>query len=137
MVSLLLSGLSSVFVVTITGQMVSEGHINWSFKPWIRRLITRLITIIPTLAISLSIGRDGLSKALNASQVILSVLLPFIIAPVIYFTSFKKYMKSNKNLEGYKDFSNNWIVAIVAGILWVFISCMNVYGIVQAAKDGI
>ncbi|CUS24857.1 LAQU0S20e01442g1_1 [Lachancea quebecensis] len=147
MLALLMSGQSAGIVCTIAGQIVSEGHINWKLKPWKRRVATRLISIIPCLAISLSIGRTALSKALNASQVVLSLLLPFLTAPLIYFTC-KKSIMSVKKHRGEDDdtssehdtesssgetvdMSNNWATSILAFIVWLFISVLNVYAIVQ------
>ena len=76
MIALLASGQSAGIVCTIAGQFVSEGHINWKLKPWLRRLVTRGISIIPCLFISVFIGRNGLGVALNISQIIISILLP-------------------------------------------------------------
>ncbi|CAR24563.1 divalent metal ion transporter SMF1 [Lachancea thermotolerans CBS 6340] len=147
MLALLMSGQSAGIVCTIAGQIVSEGHINWKLKPWKRRVATRLISIIPCLAISLSIGRTALSKALNASQVVLSLLLPFLTAPLIYFTCKKSVMSVRKygaedgdissdldseNGSGETvDMSNNWVTSIIAVVVWLFISVLNVYAIVQ------
>ncbi|ODV71275.1 NRAMP family metal ion transporter [Cyberlindnera jadinii NRRL Y-1542] len=93
MVALLFSGQSAGIVCTIAGQIVSEGHLRWTIKPWKRRIATRAISIVPCLVISLSIGRSGLNDALNASQVVLSILLPFLTAPLVYFTCKKSIMK--------------------------------------------
>ncbi len=99
MLALLMSGQSAGIVCTIAGQMVSEGFLNWTVTPWIRRIITRSIAILPCLAISVSIGKNGLGTALNASQVILSVLLPFLTAPLIYFTCRTQFMKVKLTTE--------------------------------------
>lgn len=90
--ALLLSGISAGIVCTIAGQMVSEGQLNWRLKPWLRRLVTRLISIIPSIVVAAAVGREGLDKALNASQVALSIALPFVTAPLIYFTCRARYM---------------------------------------------
>jgi metal iron transporter len=90
--ALLLSGISAGIVCTIAGQMVSEGALNWTLSPWLRRLITRSISITPSIIIAGAVGRPGLSAALNGSQVALSVVLPFVSAPLIYFTCRNKYM---------------------------------------------
>lgn len=74
--ALLLSGISAGIVCTIAGQMVSEGMLKWSIRPWLRRLITRSISIVPSIAIAGAVGRDGLNSTLTASQVVLSVILP-------------------------------------------------------------
>jgi metal iron transporter len=90
--ALLLSGISAGIVCTISGQMVSEGALNWAMAPWMRRLITRSISITPSIIIAAAVGKDGLTAALNGSQVALSVALPFISAPLIYFTCRNKFM---------------------------------------------
>jgi metal iron transporter len=84
--ALLLSGTSAGIVCTMAGQIVSEGQLNWRIKPWARRLVTRCISIVPSVIIAAAIGRAGLSKAIEASQVALSVVLPFVMAPLIWFT---------------------------------------------------
>lgn len=90
--ALLFSGISAGIICTIAGQMVSEGALNWSMAPWLRRLITRSISITPSIIIAGAVGKDGLTAALNGTQVALSVALPFVSAPIIYFTSRNKYM---------------------------------------------
>lgn len=95
--ALLFSGQSAGIVCTLSGQMVSEGFLRWSFKPWIRRLITRSIAIAPCLFVTLFVGRKGLADVLNASQVVLSLLLPMVSAPLIYFTGSKKIMRVSAN----------------------------------------
>ncbi|OBT74520.1 hypothetical protein VF21_06951 [Pseudogymnoascus sp. 05NY08] len=90
--ALLLSGISAGIVCTIAGQMVSEGALRWTAAPWLRRLITRSISITPSIIIAAAVGKEGLTAALNGSQVALSVALPFVSAPLIYFTCRSRYM---------------------------------------------
>ncbi|KAF7874856.1 hypothetical protein EAF04_002030 [Stromatinia cepivora] len=90
--ALLLSGMSAGIVCTIAGQMVSEGALNWTIRPWLRRLLTRSLSITPSIIIAGAVGREGLSAALNGSQVALSIVLPFVTAPLIYFTCRNRYM---------------------------------------------
>ena len=90
--ALFLSGTSAGIVCTIAGQMLSEGALNWTIKPWMRRLLTRSVSITPSIIIAGAVGKRGLSATLNATQVALSVVLPFISAPLIYFTCRNKYM---------------------------------------------
>lgn len=90
--ALLLSGVSAGIVCTISGQMVSEGQLNLRLRPWLRRLVTRSISITPSIIIAGAVGREGLDAALNGSQVALSVALPFVAAPLIWFTCRTKYM---------------------------------------------
>lgn len=91
-VALLMSGISAGIVCTIAGQQVSEGALNWKLKPWLRRLVTRSISITPSIIIAGAVGRSGLDAALNGSQVALSVVLPFVTAPLIWFTCRGRYM---------------------------------------------
>ncbi|KAK6868395.1 Manganese transporter SMF1 [Candida tropicalis] len=151
MIALLASGQSAGIVCTIAGQFVSEGHINWKLKPWLRRLVTRGISIIPCLFISVFIGRNGLGVALNISQIIISILLPPLTAPLIYFTASKKIMRvelqDDEIVDGmeidettgkkYKYMVNHWIVTLVALVIWVFVSMLNIYAIYEMAKDGV
>lgn len=143
MLALLFSGQSAGIVCTIAGQIVSEGHINWKLKPWVRRLVTRSISIIPCLAISASIGKGGLGIALNISQVIISLLLPPLTAPLIYFTCKKDIMKVELPLdlqvngEKYKYMQNPWWVKGLAIVIWIFITVLNVYAIYDMAKHGV
>ena len=90
--ALLLSGTSAGIVCTMAGQMVSEGMINWNVQPWLRRLVTRSISIIPGVVVAATVGKEGLNTALTVSQVILSVILPFVSAPLIYFTCRQRFM---------------------------------------------
>ncbi|CAP66627.1 uncharacterized protein PODANS_4_8650, partial [Podospora anserina S mat+] len=90
--ALLFSGVSAGIVCTIAGQMVSEGALRWRMRPWLRRLVTRGISVVPSIVIAAAVGREGLDAALNGSQVALSVVLPFITAPLIYFTGRDRYM---------------------------------------------
>ncbi|KAK3369684.1 natural resistance-associated macrophage protein [Lasiosphaeria ovina] len=90
--ALLLSGVSAGIVCTIAGQMVSEGALRWKMRPWLRRLVTRSISITPSIIIAAAVGRSGLNTALMASQVVLSSVLPFVTAPLIYFTCRDRYM---------------------------------------------
>ncbi|KAK3945560.1 natural resistance-associated macrophage protein [Diplogelasinospora grovesii] len=99
--ALLLSGISAGIVCTIAGQMVGEGALNWTLKPWLRRLITRSISITPSIIIAGAVGREGLDAALNGSQVALSIVLPFVTAPLIYFTCLNRYMTVRPGMARY------------------------------------
>ncbi|KAF8338733.1 natural resistance-associated macrophage protein-domain-containing protein [Cantharellus anzutake] len=91
-VGLFFSGESAGLVVTLAGQMIMEGHLRWNIVPWKRRLITRCISIVPCIVIASAVGRRGLSAVLTASQVALSIILPFVTAPLVYFTCRKHIM---------------------------------------------
>lgn len=96
--ALLLSGVSAGIICTIAGQMVSEGALRWKTKPWMRRLITRSISITPSIIIAGAVGRSGLDAALNGSQVALSTILPFVSLPLIYFTCRNRYMTARPGM---------------------------------------
>lgn len=100
--ALLFSGVSAGIVCTISGQMICEGALKWKMKPWLRRLVTRSISITPSIIIAGATGRDKLNAALNGSQVALSVVLPFVTAPLIWFTCFDKYMTAQPGNARYK-----------------------------------
>lgn len=86
------SSIAAGIICTMSGMMIAEGSINWTISPLLRRLITRTISILPCLVMALFSGREGIATILNMSQVVLSLLLPFVTAPLLYFTSSKKIM---------------------------------------------
>jgi metal iron transporter len=110
--ALLFPGTSAGIVCTMAGQMVSEGALNWTIAPWLRRLVTRSVSIIPAIIVAAAEGKDGLTKALNGTQIALSVALPFVSAPLIYFTCRDRYMTvTNPDDEGHNRTTrmrNSW-----------------------------
>jgi manganese transport protein len=91
-VALIAAGQSSTITGTLAGQVVMEGYLNLRLQPWIRRLLTRLIAIIPALIAILLFGDDATGKLLIFSQVVLSLQLGFAIIPLIHFVSDKTKM---------------------------------------------
>ena len=91
-VALIASGQSSTITGTLAGQIVMEGYLKLRIAPWIRRLMTRLIAIIPAVIVILINGENNIDSLLILSQVILSLQLGFAIIPLIHFTSDKKTM---------------------------------------------
>jgi len=91
--ALIAAGQSSTVTGTLAGQIIMEGHINLRIQPWLRRLITRLLAIIPAFFTILYFGDDALSGLLILSQVVLSLQLGFAVIPLIHFTSDKTEMK--------------------------------------------
>lgn len=129
-IALLLSGTSAGIVCTMAGQMVSEGMLHWTLRPWLRRLITRAISIIPSIIIAAAIGREGLNQALTASQVCLSVILPFVTAPLIWFTC-RSHIMTVRTVQGEQsgqdvNMRNNWLTAALATVIWLVLVVMNV-----------
>ncbi|HEY0177680.1 MAG TPA: Nramp family divalent metal transporter [Pedobacter sp.] len=91
--ALIAAGQSSTVTGTLAGQIIMEGHLNLRIQPWLRRLITRLLAIIPAFFTILYFGDDALSGLLILSQVVLSLQLGFAVIPLIHFTSDRKDMK--------------------------------------------
>ena len=92
-IALIAAGQSSTVTGTLAGQIIMEGHINLRIQPWLRRMITRLLAIIPAFFTILHYGENALGGLLVLSQVVLSLQLGFAIIPLIHFTSDKKLMK--------------------------------------------
>ncbi|KAG8630926.1 hypothetical protein KVT40_000066 [Elsinoe batatas] len=156
--ALLFSGVSAGIICTISGQMVAEGALKWRMKPWLRRLVTRSISITPSIIIAGAAGREKLNDALTGSQVALSIVLPFVSAPLIWYTCFNKYMTVNSGRASYHiegrgsleqrgssdtgteggdaggdqqvKMANSWWVAALAGVIWLIIVIMNVANLV-------
>ena len=92
-IALIAAGQSSTVTGTLAGQIIMEGHLNLRIRPWLRRLITRMLAIVPAFCTILYFGDDALSGLLILSQVVLSLQLGFAVIPLIHFTSDKKEMK--------------------------------------------
>ncbi|GAB3250419.1 Nramp family divalent metal transporter [Larkinella harenae] len=108
-IALLASGQNSTLTGTLAGQIVMEGFLNIRLKPWLRRLITRLIAIVPALIVTLLYGEKGTSELLVFSQVILSIQLSFAVVPLVMFTGDKLKMGAFVNPRWLTVVS--WVVA--------------------------
>src|SRR5215469_171536 len=104
-VALLASGQNSSITGTLAGQVVMEGFVHLRVKPWLRRLITRSIAIIPTIVVVAFRGEHGTEKLLLVSQVILSLQLSFAVIPLVMFTSDRKKMGEFVNAPWVKGLS--------------------------------
>src|ERR1700761_952778 len=91
-VALIASGQSSTITGTLAGQIIMEGHINLRIEPWLRRLLTRLLAIVPAVFTIIYFGESGLGSLIILSQVVLSLQLGFAVIPLIHFTSDRKRM---------------------------------------------
>jgi len=91
-VALLASGQSSTITGTLAGQIVMEGYLNLRIRPWLRRLLTRLLAVIPAIAVILAFGEGSTGRLLVLSQVILSLQLPFAVIPLIHFVADRRRM---------------------------------------------
>jgi len=85
--ALLCSGQSASITATLAGQIVSEGFLEWKVSPLTRRLVTRLMGLIPSAVVAATVGRAGIDALLIGSQVALSIVLPFVVFPLVYLTS--------------------------------------------------
>ncbi len=125
-IALIAAGQSSTITGTLAGQIVMEGHLNIRIQPWLRRLITRLLAIIPALFTIIYFGSEALGKLLVLSQVVLSLQLGFAVIPLIHFTSDKKTMK---------EFTIKTWVKILAWLSAAIIVYLNIQLVIQQIND--
>ncbi len=124
-VALLASGQSSTITGTLAGQVVMEGFMHWRIKPWVRRLITRTLAILPAVFIIGLRGDSSVTDLLTLSQVVLALQLPFAMFPLLQFTSSRKRMGKWKN--GLFLLIAGWASAIL-------ITAMDIYGLPDSIK---
>ncbi|MBP7173536.1 MAG: Nramp family divalent metal transporter [Cloacibacterium sp.] len=117
-IALLASGQNSTLTGTLAGQIVMEGFLNIKLKPWLRRLVTRLIAIVPALIVSIMYGEQGTSQLLVLSQVILSMQLSFAVVPLVMFTNSKLKMG---------EFANKPFLKYLVGVITFVIIVLNLY----------
>ena len=91
-VALLCCGLNSTITATLSGQIVMEGFLNWRIAPWLRRLVTRMIAIVPAVVVTIWAGEKATGQLLILSQVVLSLQLPFAVVPLVIFTASRAKM---------------------------------------------
>ena len=124
-VALLASGQSSTITGTLAGQVVMEGFMHWRIKPWVRRLITRTLAILPAVFIIGLRGDSSVTDLLTLSQVVLALQLPFAMFPLLHFTSSRKRMGSWKN---------GWFLLIGGWGSAILITAMDIYGLPDSLK---
>jgi manganese transport protein len=119
--ALLASGQNSTLTGTLAGQVVMEGFLNIRVRPWLRRLITRGIAIIPAIIVTAFWGERGTADLLIFSQVILSIQLSFAVFPLVMFTSDRHKMGEFVNARWLKYLA--WITAIIIALLngWLLV----------------
>jgi manganese transport protein len=118
-IALLCSGQNATLTGTLAGQIVMEGFINLRLRPWLRRLITRLIAIIPAVIVVALYGERGTGSLLILSQVVLSLQLPFAVFPLVMFTSDKAKMGAFVSPAWVKVLA--WTVSIIIAALNVWL----------------
>jgi manganese transport protein len=130
-VALLCSGQSSTLTGTMAGQIVMEGFLNFRMRPWLRRLITRTMAIIPAAFTVYLAGEHGTYQLLILSQVILSMQLPFAVIPLIHFTSSRERMGAFANRTWLRILS--WATAALILVLNVWLMATSVRDWVNGA----
>ncbi|MEJ2006842.1 MAG: Nramp family divalent metal transporter [Acidobacteriota bacterium] len=125
-VALLASGQSSTITGTLAGQVVMEGFMHWRIRPWLRRLITRTLAIIPAVLIIGVRGGSSVTDLLVLSQVILALQLPFAMFPLLHFTSSRKRMGK---------WRNGWFLMLAGWSSALLITAMDIYGLPAALES--
>ena len=124
--ALLASGQNSTLTGTLAGQIVMEGFLDLRLRPWMRRLITRSIAIVPAAVVSVLYGASGTARLLVFSQVVLSLQLPFAVWPLVRFTSDPEKMGAFAN--------PGWLKALAYAVAAV-ISALNLWLLVQTVRE--
>jgi manganese transport protein len=125
-IALLASGQNSTLTGTLAGQIVMEGFLNIRLRPWMRRLVTRAIAIVPAAIVAFIAGESGTAKLLVLSQVILSLQLSFAVFPLVRFTSERAKMGEFVNPP--------WLRAMAYAAAFL-IAALNVWLLVQSVRS--
>ncbi len=120
--ALLASGQNSTLTGTMAGQIVMEGFLELRLRPWVRRMLTRLVAVVPAAIVAGIYGESGIGRLLIFSQVVFSIQLSFAVVPLVLFTS-------DRNKMG--QFVNSRWLLIMAWITTIIILGLNVYLLVQ------
>jgi manganese transport protein len=124
-IALLASGQSSTITGTLAGQVVMEGFMHWRIQPWVRRLITRTLAILPAIFVIGFRGESSVTDLLTLSQVVLALQLPFAMFPLLQFTSSRKRMGKWKN---------GWFLLIAGWTSAILITAMDIYGLPDSLR---
>ncbi len=127
-VALLASGQSSTITGTLAGQVVMEGFLDLRLSPWLRRLVTRLVAIVPAVLVIGLRGGGGVNGLLVLSQVVLAMQLPFAMFPLLLFTSRRRHMGELR--IGPALMAAGWTSAAL-------ITAMDLYGLPDALRDAV
>lgn len=122
-IALLCCGLNSTVTATLSGQVVMEGFLQLRLRPWLRRLITRMIALVPAVIAAFYYGEAGAARLLILSQVILSLQLPFTIIPLVWFTADRGKMGTLT--------APRWMT-LLAGVIAAVITVLNVKLVIEA-----
>jgi len=124
-IALICCGLNSTITATLSGQIVMEGFLNWRIAPWLRRLVTRTIAILPAVVVTLWAGEKATGQLLILSQVVLSLQLPLAVVPLVMFTASRRKMGpfvAPRWLSALAIATAILIIALNAKLVWDFAS---------------
>jgi manganese transport protein len=124
-VALLCCGLNSTITATLSGQIVMEGFLNFRVAPWVRRLLTRMIAILPAVVVTIWFGERATGQLLILSQVVLSLQLPFAVVPLVMFTASRAKMgpyMAPRWLTALAVATAALIISLNAKLVWDFVS---------------
>jgi manganese transport protein len=125
-IALLASGQASTITGTLAGQVVMEGFMHWRMRPWVRRLVTRLLAIIPAILIIGFRPNSSVNDLLNLSQVVLAMQLPLAMFPLLHFTSSRKRMGK---------WRSGWFLLITGWGSAILITALDIYGLPDAFRQ--
>ena len=131
-IALLASGQNSTLTGTLAGQIVMEGFLHLRIRPWLRRVITRLIAVIPAVVVTFLYGERGTGQLLVLSQVILSLQLSFAVVPLVLFTSDRRKMGEFVNPPALKF--AGWATALVIAVLNAWLIFQTIHDWLTPAK---
>ena len=132
-IALFCSGQSSTLTGTMAGQIIMEGFLNIRVQPWLRRMVTRLLAIVPAVIAIWLFGNRGTLQLLLLSQVVLSLQLPFAIVPLLHFTNDKTRMGAFAS--GVTLRAGGWVAALIVVALNVWLAIQTMQGWAQDAGD--
>ena len=124
-IALLASGQSSTITGTLAGQVVMEGFMHWRISPWLRRVITRSLAILPAVIIIGIRGESSVNDLLTLSQVVLALQLPLAMFPLLHFTSSRRRMGAWKN---------GWFLMIAGWGSAILITALDLYGLPDSLR---
>jgi manganese transport protein len=125
-VALLASGQASTITGTLAGQVVMEGFMHWRLQPWVRRIITRLLAIIPAVLIIGIRGDSSTTDLINLSQVVLALQLPLAMFRLLHFTSSRKRMGT---------WRSGWFLLLTGWGSAILITALDIYGLPDAFRQ--
>ena len=125
-VALLASGQSSTITGTLAGQVVMEGFMHWRIRPWVRRMITRLLAVVPAILIISVRGTSSVTDLVNLSQVVLCLVLPFAMFPLLHFAGSRRRMGR---------WRSGWFLTVTGWGSAILITAMDIYSLPDALKQ--